>query len=180
MNLSLHTTAILIIIDVRYQLSTVFSTSFLLGNRCNHDNGRQFCREWQYFDDIINIHVNGYAHILLEIQVHEYMIAFAHTDGKEGLVCGDRSKKCPFYQSYILRMQVYMSLYTLHVVVKAGESMESLKVLTFNKQIHRDHDSVTQNMCMFRLRGMQNVCGCPVYMIYLWLFWGVYYIHTCT
>jgi hypothetical protein len=34
-------TAILIIIDVRYHLSTVFSTSLLLGNSLNHDNGRQ-------------------------------------------------------------------------------------------------------------------------------------------
>jgi hypothetical protein len=39
---------ILIIIDARYQLSTVFSTSLLLKNRWNHDNGRQFLWEWQY------------------------------------------------------------------------------------------------------------------------------------
>ncbi len=41
-------TANLIIIDVRYQLSTVFSTSLLLENRWNHDNGRQLFWEWQY------------------------------------------------------------------------------------------------------------------------------------
>jgi hypothetical protein len=34
--------------DVRYQLSTVFSTSLLLENRWNHDNGRQLLWEWQY------------------------------------------------------------------------------------------------------------------------------------
>jgi hypothetical protein len=40
-------TANLIIIDVRYPLSTVFSTSLLLENRWNHDNGRQLSWEWQ-------------------------------------------------------------------------------------------------------------------------------------
>ncbi len=40
-------TANLIIIDVRYPLSTVFSTSLLLENRWNHDNGRQLLWEWQ-------------------------------------------------------------------------------------------------------------------------------------
>jgi serine/threonine protein kinase len=43
-------TANLIIIDVRYQLSTVFSTSLLLENRWNHDNGRQLLWEWQYLE----------------------------------------------------------------------------------------------------------------------------------
>jgi hypothetical protein len=43
-------TAILKIIDARYQLSTVFSTSLLLENRWNHDNGRQLLWEWQYND----------------------------------------------------------------------------------------------------------------------------------
>ncbi len=41
-------TAILRIIDVRYQLSTVFGTSLLLENRWNHDNGRQLFWDWQY------------------------------------------------------------------------------------------------------------------------------------
>ncbi len=41
-------TAILIIIDVHYQLSTVFSTSSLLENRWNHDNRRQLFWDWQY------------------------------------------------------------------------------------------------------------------------------------
>ncbi len=36
------------IIDARYQLSTVFSTSVLPENRWNHDNGRQLLWEWQY------------------------------------------------------------------------------------------------------------------------------------
>jgi hypothetical protein len=35
------------ITDVRYQLSTVFSTSLLLENRLNHDNGRQLFWDWQ-------------------------------------------------------------------------------------------------------------------------------------
>ncbi len=46
-SVSVCRTAILIIIDVRYQLSTVFSTSLLLENRWNHDNGRQLLWEWQ-------------------------------------------------------------------------------------------------------------------------------------
>jgi hypothetical protein len=41
-------TANLIIIDVCYQLSTVFSTSLLLENRWNHDNRRQLLWDWQY------------------------------------------------------------------------------------------------------------------------------------
>ncbi len=35
------------IIDVRYQFSTVFTTSLLLENRWNHDNGRQLFCDWQ-------------------------------------------------------------------------------------------------------------------------------------
>ncbi len=42
-----YSTANLIIIDVRCELSTVFRTSLLLGNRRNHDNGRQLLWEWQ-------------------------------------------------------------------------------------------------------------------------------------
>ncbi len=41
-------TANLRIIDVRYQFSTVFSTSLLVENRSNHDNGRQLFWDWQY------------------------------------------------------------------------------------------------------------------------------------
>ncbi len=44
-------TANLRIIDARYQLSTVFSTSLLLENRWNHDNRRQLLWEWQYDKD---------------------------------------------------------------------------------------------------------------------------------
>ncbi len=49
-------TAILKIIDVRYQLSMVFSTSLLLENRWNHDNGRQLLWEWQYVNGF-HLHV---------------------------------------------------------------------------------------------------------------------------
>jgi hypothetical protein len=48
----IYNTANLIIIDARYQLSTVFSTSLLLGNRWNHDNGRQSLWEWRYNNSI--------------------------------------------------------------------------------------------------------------------------------
>ena len=41
-------TANLNLIDARYQLSTVFSTSLLPGIRWNHDNGRQLFWDWQY------------------------------------------------------------------------------------------------------------------------------------
>jgi hypothetical protein len=43
----LKCTANLKIIDARYQLSAVFSTSFLPENRCVHDNGRQLFWDWQ-------------------------------------------------------------------------------------------------------------------------------------
>jgi hypothetical protein len=50
----MQATANLIIIDVRYQLSTVFRTSLLPENRWNHDNGRQLLWEWQYGSGLDN------------------------------------------------------------------------------------------------------------------------------
>ncbi len=49
------------IIDARYQLSTVFSSSLLLENRWNPDNGRQLLWEWQYcwFEDAAICKVTG-------------------------------------------------------------------------------------------------------------------------
>jgi hypothetical protein len=49
----------LIIIDVRYQLSTVFSTSLLLENRWNHDNGVK------YYENGSNAEVPGRWHVLM-------------------------------------------------------------------------------------------------------------------
>ncbi len=49
-------TAILRIIDVRYHHSTVFSTTLLLENRWNYDNGRQLFWDWQYMYWEGNVH----------------------------------------------------------------------------------------------------------------------------
>jgi hypothetical protein len=48
-------TANLKIIDARYQLSTVFSTSLLPGNRWNHDNGCQLFWDWQYVTSLTGL-----------------------------------------------------------------------------------------------------------------------------
>ncbi len=48
MHANLTRTANLKIIDVRYQLATVFSTSLLPENSWNLDNGRQLFWDWQY------------------------------------------------------------------------------------------------------------------------------------
>jgi hypothetical protein len=59
-SLQFWSTANLKIIDVRYQLSTVFSTSLLLETRWNHDNGRRLFWDWQYvvlvldFDEFVS------------------------------------------------------------------------------------------------------------------------------
>jgi hypothetical protein len=70
-------TANLNIIDVRCQLSTVFSTSLLLEFRWNHDNGRQLFWDWQYQTRTSFLYL--YIYIYIYVCVCVCVCVYTHT-----------------------------------------------------------------------------------------------------